>query len=78
MVYKFQIGLLCEFRNKSAQTGSLYTGYLPQSGESVSLAVIQEAGQSELLVVGQDGGHYAKLDQRLEHVHVYCLFVVGL
>ena len=33
------------------QTRSRYTGYLQQYGESVSLAVIQEVGQSERLAL---------------------------
>ena len=33
------------------QTGSLYTGYLQQYGESVCLAVIQEVGQPERLAL---------------------------
>ena len=49
----------------SAQTGNLYTGYLPQYGESVSLAVIQEDGQSELLAVGQDCGSLGKIGQKI-------------
>ena len=56
----------CGSRSKSAQTGNLYTDYLPQYGEHVSLSVIQEDGQSELLVVGQDCGSLGKVGSKIK------------
>ena len=43
----------------------VYTGYFPQYGESVSLAVIQEDGQSELSAVSQNCGSLGKIGPKI-------------